>query len=65
MQLPALEHLAQRLARSDHLFLPDELVESARTHAIGQRTQCVVRRHVAQQVGLRPTAACAHSTTRR
>ena len=53
VQLPLLERLAQRLARSQHLLLADEFIESARPHAVGERPQRIVGRRVAQQVRLR------------
>ena len=65
MQLPVLERLAQRLARAEHLCLPDELVQGARPHAIGQRPQRIVGRRVAQQVRLRGTRPGAHGAARR
>ena len=37
----ALDLHAQRFAGADQMFLSDELIERARTHAIGQRPRCV------------------------
>ena len=53
MQLALFQCLPQRLAGTEHLFLPDEFVQVSRPHAVGQRPQGVIGRRVAQQVGLR------------
>jgi hypothetical protein len=37
MHLPAFDGLPQRLARREHVLLPDELVQRARAHAIRER----------------------------
>ena len=64
MQLPLLERLAQRLARSQHLLLADELIERARPHAVGERPQRIVRRRVAQQVRLQSGTRAARGSLR-
>jgi hypothetical protein len=53
MQLPFFERLPQRLAGAQYLLLAHEFIEGPRPHAIRQRTQRIVGRRVAQQVGLR------------
>ena len=44
VQLPLFERTAQRFAGPDDLVLPHELVERARAHAVGERTQRIVGR---------------------
>ena len=51
LQQVAIDHLAQRPAGRDHIVLADDLVERARTHALGQRHGLGVdgRRRVVEQ----------------
>src|SRR5688572_33049695 len=57
VQLPLFERTAQWFAGPDDLVLADKLVERARAHAVGKRTQRIVDGRVAQKVRLAGSGA--------